>query len=147
MKNHQSGMYYDYVVHHESSLFWAVSTAIFVVDSIAQKGSESTIYSKQLNKIHQRWLGLMDKWTRWLYSKMPYLLPQLKAVKCTQSNGVEKERSKIFIFLSSHQSTQTPNPPQPPPPNGPCFCNIFSTFMCYVSLITFQLFKIAMFHY
>ncbi len=129
MKNHQSRMCYNYVVHHESSLFLAVSTAIFVVDSFAQKGSESTIYSKQLNTIHQRWLGLMDKWTRSLYSKMPYLLPQLKAVKSTQSNGLEKEHSKKLIFLSSPQSTQTPNPPHPP--QMVRFCNKFSTFMCY----------------
>lgn len=107
-------MYYNYVVHHESSFFWAVSTAIFIVDSIAQKGSEAIIYSKQLNKIHQRWLGLVDKWTRSLYSKMPYLLPQLKALNFTQSNGLEKEHSKKFIFLSSPQSTQPPTLHHPP---------------------------------
>jgi hypothetical protein len=53
---------------------------------------------------------------------------------------------KSFFFL-------LPNPPKPPtlhthpPKKFVCFCNNFPTFMCYVSLIPFQLFKIAMFHY
>jgi hypothetical protein len=48
----------------------------------------------------------------------------IKAVKCTQSDGLEKEHSQKFIFLSSLQSTQTRNPPPP---------------KWYVSVIIFQL--------